>query len=95
MRATDVRGRRTAGFLVAALLAAGCGIGLAPAASARDGAARTGDGWERACERRASRNEMRQKLRRTFIRQCVAGYRINANRDLHDRRDLPDRKEKL
>jgi hypothetical protein len=38
--------------------------------------------WREKCERRAQQNGMRHKLRAPFVTQCIAGYRINAGKDL-------------
>lgn len=72
-------------------LAGVCALALAwSEASARpspDAAAVTRSEWQRKCERRAEQNNMRPKLRRPFIKQCVAGYRINGRDDLQDKKE--------
>ncbi|SFG61095.1 hypothetical protein [Methylobacterium gossipiicola] len=51
-----------------------------------EAAAGTRSAWTVKCERRAEQIGMRQQLRAPFIKQCVAGYRINGQRDLQDRK---------
>ena len=42
--------------------------------------------WREKCERRAQQNGMRHKLRAPFVTQCIAGYRINAGKDLQSKK---------
>lgn len=83
-RRSKPQGRR---LPVTALLGL-CALSLARAeADARPSTAVPQAEWQRRCESRAEQNEMRPKLRAPFIKQCVAGYRINARKDLQAKKD--------
>lgn len=83
-RRTKPQGRR---FLATALLGVGS-LALAwSEAGARPSTAVPHADWQRKCEGRAEHNKMRQKLRAPFIKQCVAGYRINAGKDLQAKKE--------
>lgn len=74
-------------FLVTALLGFGF-LALAwSEAGARPSTTVPSADWQRKCEGRAEHNKMRQKLRAPFIKQCVAGYRINAGKDLQAKKE--------
>lgn len=77
-------------WILVAVLSSLCTLSLPwPPASANPslgGAMAQKADWQRKCERRAQQNGMRHKLRPPFVTQCIAGYRINAGKDLQSKK---------
>ena len=83
--------RRSTRWLLATVILGFCAL---PSSGSESGAGPSPGGtaaakadWRRKCARRAEQTDMRDTLRRPFITQCVAGYRINATKDLQSKKE--------